>query len=74
MDGVVGNSPVPYFCLAACAGPTFIVYGYLLSFAIDDIIQCHEWVGNWLNVTYVITRGHPTPPHCFLIELNLIEF
>ena len=33
MDGVSANSAVPYFVLALCAGPTFIVYGYLLSFA-----------------------------------------
>ena len=37
MDGVTANSAVPYFALALCAGPTFILYGYLLSFAIDDI-------------------------------------
>jgi ABC-type multidrug transport system ATPase subunit len=72
MDGVTANSAVPYFVLALCAGPTFILYGYLLSFAIDDIIQCHEWVGNWLNVSYALAwmlitfavePGTPTAEH-----------
>jgi hypothetical protein len=51
---VTMNSAVAYFALALSAGPTFIVYGYLLSFGVNTFVQCHQWVGNWLNVTYSI--------------------
>jgi hypothetical protein len=54
MKGVTENSPVAYFALALAAGPTFILYGYLLSFGVNNFVQCHQWVGNWLNVTYAI--------------------
>jgi ATP-binding cassette subfamily A (ABC1) protein 3 len=54
MRGVVLNSWVAYYALALAAGPTFITYGYALSFLVQDFVQCHQWVGNWLNVTYSI--------------------
>lgn len=42
MKGVTHNSGVSYFVLAAAGGPTFIVYGYLLSFVVQDFVQCHQ--------------------------------
>ena len=44
MAGVAANSAVPYLALGLVGGCTFIAYGYLLSFAINTIIECHEWV------------------------------
>ena len=44
MDGVSQNNALCYFVLALSAGVTFIVFGYMLSFATDDIMAAQQWI------------------------------
>ena len=43
MNGVMLNSPVAYFALALSAGPTFIVYGYLLFRSMICAVPSMGW-------------------------------
>lgn len=54
MNGVNTHSVVCYFALGLSAGVTFIVYGYMLSFATDDVLAAQQWVTEFINLSFSI--------------------
>jgi hypothetical protein len=58
IDGDIGmvanSSAVPLFIHVLSAGPAIITYGYILSFATDDILAAQQWINEYLNVTFAL--------------------